>query len=79
MGELGVGTLTGISTRALKSDDATYNSLEAQIDTITARRNQIAGQMIEMLENAAFNGQPIDEPAAQRLIDEAYDLLDAVP
>ena len=79
LGELGLGTLTGISTRALKSDDATYNSLDAQIDTITARRNQIAGQMIEMLENAAFNGQPIDEPAAQRLIDEAYDLLDAVP
>ena len=68
----------GISTRALKSDDATYNSLEAQIDTITARRDKIAGGMIEMLEDAAFNGRPIDEAEAKRLIDEAYDLLDSI-
>jgi len=78
LGELGLGTLTGISTRALKSDDATYNSLEAQIDTITARRDKIAGGMIEMLEDAAFNGRPIDEAEAKRLIDEAYDLLDSI-
>lgn len=31
--------------------------------------------MIEMLENAAFNGQTIDEGAAKSLIAEAQDLL----
>lgn len=78
-GELGARPLTGISTTALEGGDATYARLEGRINTITARRNQIAGQMIEMFENAAFNGQPIEEPAAKRLIDEAYDLLDVVP
>jgi hypothetical protein len=76
-GTLGVRTLTGISTTALKGDDATYAALEARIDTITKRRNRIAGEMIEMLEAAAFDNRSIDETAAARLISEAYDLLDS--
>jgi hypothetical protein len=71
--------LTGISTAALKGDDGIYAALEARIDTITARRNQIAGKMIDMLEDAAFGSQPINESEARRLIDEASDLLDSVP
>jgi len=78
-GELGARTLTGISTQALKANDATYALLEGQINTITAQRNQIAGEMIEMLENAAFDNQPIDEAAAGQLIDQANNLLDSVP
>ena len=74
-GTLGARSLTGISTTALKGDDATYASLKAQIETITARRNQIAGQMIEMLEDAAFSGRSIDAVKANRLIAEAYDLI----
>ena len=71
--------MTGISTTALEGDDATYARLEARLDRITAQRNQIAGEMIEMLEAAAFKYRPIDRAAAARLIDEAYDLLDSVP
>jgi len=78
-GTLGARTLTGISTIALKGDDATYAALEAQIERITDRRNQIAGKMIDMLEDAAFSGQPIDVAEAGRLIDEAYDLIASVP
>jgi hypothetical protein len=78
-GTLGARTLTGISTNALKGDDATYASLEAQIERITDRRNKIAGQMIDMLEDAAFSGQPIDVAEAGRLIDEACDLIASVP
>lgn len=78
-GTLGARTLTGISTTAIERDDATYASLEAQIEAVTARRNQIAGQMIDMLEDAAFNGQPIDVDQANRLIAEAYDLIASVP
>ena len=78
-GALGARTLTGISTTALEGDDATYARLEARLDRITAQRNQIAGEMIEMLEAAAFEYRPIDRAAAARLIDEAYDLLDSVP
>ncbi len=78
-GALGARTLTGISTAALEGDDATYARLEERLDRITAQRNQIAGEMIEMLEAAAFDHRSIDRTAAARLIDEAYDLLDSVP
>jgi hypothetical protein len=78
-GALGARTLTGISTTALKGDDATYASLEARLDAITKRRNQIAGEMIDILEDAAFNGRSIDEAEAGRLIAEAYDLIASVP
>ena len=74
-GRLGIGTLTGISTQALKGDAATYVALEDKINGITGRRNAIAGQMIDMLEDAAFNGKKIDEGQAKRLTDEANGLL----
>jgi hypothetical protein len=79
LGDLGLRTLTGISTTAVSGDDATYALLEAQINAITKRRNDIAGQMIEMLEDAAFDHRSIDEAAASRLIEDAYDLLSSVP
>jgi hypothetical protein len=78
-GTLGARTLTGISTKALKGDDTTYAALEAQIEGITARRNQIARQMIDMLEGAAFDRRPIDVGVADRLIAEAYDLVAVAP
>jgi hypothetical protein len=79
LGALGLRTLTGISTTALKSDDATYTLLEAQINAITAQRNDIAGKIIDMLEKAAFDSHSIDEAKAVRLIDDAYKLIDSVP
>jgi hypothetical protein len=78
-GTLGAHTLTGISTTALKGNDATYASLEARLDAITKRRDEIAGEMIEMLEDAAFNGRSVDEAEADRLIAEAYDLIASAP
>jgi len=79
LGKLGVRTLKGISTEALSGSDATYTALEAQIVAITRQRNEIAGQMIDMLEDAAFDHRSIDEGRAWRLIDEANDLLASVP
>jgi hypothetical protein len=79
LGDLGLNTLTGISTTALKGSDATYTLLETKIKDITAKRNEIAGKMIDMLENAAFKDQAINEAKAKRLIDQAFDLLDSVP
>jgi outer membrane murein-binding lipoprotein Lpp len=67
-----------ISTQALAGDDSTYATLEAQIKNLTSQRNAIASQMIAMLENAAFNGQKIDEVAAKNLIAQAQALLNAV-
>jgi hypothetical protein len=79
LGELGFRSLTGISTSALKADDATYATLEAQIKSVTATRNNIAGPMITMLEGAAFGNHPIDEAAAASLIKQAKDLIASLP
>ena len=77
-GKLGIKTLTGISTRALQGDAATYAVLERKIVNLTNKRNDIAGKMIAMLENAAFNGQEPNEQEAEHLIDQAGDLLDSL-
>jgi hypothetical protein len=74
-GELGRRTLAGISTKALSGDDATYTSLEGKIADLTRQRNAIASQMIAILEGAEFNNAPVDERSAQRLLDEAEDLI----
>jgi hypothetical protein len=78
LGKLGRKTLTGLSTRALKGDDATYTALEDKITDLTEKRNKIAGKMISMLEDAAFNGKEINEEEAEHLIDQAEDLLESI-
>jgi len=77
-GELGRVTLTGISTQALKGNDATYTELEAEINQLTAKRNSIAAQMLTILENAEFKGIPVDVDAAENLIHQAQELLESV-
>jgi hypothetical protein len=81
LGKVGLKTLTGISTRALNghdAGDATYAALEDKIADLTEKRNEIAGKMIAMLENAAFRGQEIDEEDAERLIHRANELLESI-
>ena len=78
VGRLGLKTLTGISTLALKSGDATYAALEDKITDLTKRRNEIAMKMITILENAAFHGQEINEEVAEHLIEQAEDLLESI-
>ena len=78
--QLGLDSLK-ISTAALESNaanDATYTALEGQLSQITTVRDGLAGQMLSMLENAAFNGQAIDEGAAKQLISQAQQLLNQV-
>jgi hypothetical protein len=78
VGKLGLKTLRGISTLALKSDDATYVALEDKIVDLTKRRNEIAQKMITILENASFHGQEINEEEAEHLIEQAEDLLESI-
>lgn len=75
-GQLGSRTLRGIATRAAKSTDLTYALLDAKINDITARRNAIAAEMLEILEGAVFNGKDVDVGQAERLIFQANRLLD---
>ena len=77
-GTLGRKTLTGIATRAVKSDDATYAALDEKIVDITERRDRIAGEMLQILEDAEFHGKSVDARRAERLIDEAEDLLESL-
>jgi arylsulfatase A-like enzyme len=68
-----------ISTAALKGDDATYARLEAQLNQLTDARDLIAAEMIDMLEAAVFDNQPLDEPQANALIGGARALIASVP
>jgi len=65
-----------VSTRALEGDDATYEQLEDALADPTADRDAIAAQMRDMLEAAAFAGQPIDEQQAKKLIKEGEKLIE---
>jgi len=67
------------STRALASNDAgdaTYTSIEGQIESLTGQRNTLAVQIVAVLEDATFNGHVIGSSQAGSLIDQAQSLLD---
>jgi hypothetical protein len=76
-GSFAMNTLTA-STAALASNaagDATYTSIEGQIDSLTSQRNALAAQIIGVLHDAAFNGGSITKIQANTLISQADDLL----
>ncbi|HVS04931.1 MAG TPA: hypothetical protein VHK65_02045 [Candidatus Dormibacteraeota bacterium] len=75
VGELGLSTLKQ-STKALEGNGATYTRIENSLIALTSKRNTIAGQMISMLNAAAFGGTAINEHQARQLIQQGEDLLD---
>ena len=75
VGQLGLSTLK-LSTKALEGSDATYNRVENRLIALTTRRNEIASQMISMLNGAAFGGQAINERHARSLIQQGEALLE---
>jgi hypothetical protein len=79
LGKVGIKTLRGISTRALKGNNANYAALESEINNLKTERDNIAQQMIAILEGALFNGQPVDANAATQLINQANALLASIP
>jgi hypothetical protein len=48
------------------------------INTLTARRNEIAGEMLEILEGAEFGGAHVVPWRAEQLIFQAGQLLASV-
>jgi hypothetical protein len=81
VGQFGLGTLR-MSNSALSSNDpgdATYNQLENNLANLNAQRDSLASQMIQILEDAAFNGKTIDRAQASSLIQQANQLLQQVP
>jgi hypothetical protein len=77
VGQLGLDSLK-VSTKALAGDDETYSALEAKLVSITATRDALAGQMLNLLEGAEFGGAPIAAGTANNLIQQANDLLETV-
>ena len=75
--ELGRESLR-ISTRALAGNDDRYSDLETKIAGITSIRDLLAGEMLERLEDAEFNGKKISEWEEQKLVHEADELLEYV-
>jgi len=66
------------STFALASNDAgdaTYNSVEGQIQSLTSQRDAVSAQMKALLEGATFNGQAFSDSQAQALIAQGQSLL----
>ena len=63
------------STAALAGDDTTYSTFDARLAGILSRRDALAAKMIEMIEDATFDRQALDEQQAKGLIDQANALL----
>ena len=77
-GQFGMAILKA-STVALASNDAgdaTYNSIEGQIQSLTSQRDSLAAQMNALLDGAEFKGQAFGDALAQSLIAQGQSLLD---
>src|ERR1700690_2684028 len=66
VGLLGTQSLAA-STQALAGDDATYAAIETKIAALTTERDALAATMIKMLEDAEFNGKPLDPKQVLKL------------
>jgi len=74
VGPLGLASLQ-IATAGITSTDARYARVTESLRDLTEERDEIAGAMIQMLEDAAFRNKKVNEERAERLIDAAEDLL----
>jgi hypothetical protein len=65
------------STHALASNDggeATYNSIESQIQSLTSQRDTLAGQIKAALDAATFDGQVLSSAQVQSWLSQAQSL-----
>jgi hypothetical protein len=77
-GQFAMATLKA-STKALASNDpgdATYTSIEGQIQSLTARRDALAAEIKGLLNGAEFNGHPFNVLRALLLIVRGSILLE---
>jgi hypothetical protein len=74
-GRIGVAGIEA-STKALEGDDATYQRLENALLALTSDRDALAARMLDMLQAAAFDGKPINEKQAKRLIKDGKELIE---
>jgi hypothetical protein len=81
LGPLGLATVRA-STVAMKSgsssDDSRYTTIEARLSSLTLQRDALVTQILPLLEGAVFDGTPISDDEADRLIQQAKSLLSSV-
>jgi hypothetical protein len=76
-GELGRASLRW-SNRSVTAPDKVYARYLRQIGEISAQRDELAGQIKTVLDNAAFHNQPVSEGAEDELGHRAKALIDQV-
>ena len=76
-GELGRASLRW-SNRSVTATDKVYARYLKQIGEITEQRDELAGQIKTVLDNAAFHNQPVNEGAEDELGHRAKALIDQV-
>jgi hypothetical protein len=76
-GSVGVNSLVA-ANRAITSDDKTYAKFLAAIGKITDQRDELASEMIALLNGAAFGNKPIDDADVNGLIEQARTLVNKV-
>jgi hypothetical protein len=81
-GELGRASLVW-SNRSVTATDKVYARYLRQIGDVTAKRDELGGQIKTVLNNAAFHNRPVGEGSedglghrARQLIDQVKDLAD---
>ncbi len=75
VGQFGRSTLA-VSTTALAGNDNRYTKLENRLADLGSRRDALAAQIIQKLEAAEFNNQPLDWPSTFNLVLRANQLLE---
>jgi hypothetical protein len=81
LGDLGRASLVW-SNRSVVGTDKIYAGYLKRIEEITEERNELAGRIKTVLNNAEFHNQPVDEGAeelahrAKAVIDEVKDLAE---
>lgn len=74
-GDFGLATLAS-STKALASTDPlVYDSIEAQIASLTQRRDDLAGTIRNALDGAEFRGVKLNEDQEKAWIQQAQNLI----
>jgi hypothetical protein len=63
---------------SVTSNDAGYNDYLNKIGGIASTRNNLAGQMISLLNGAAFSRRPIQPQQANDLISQGNQLISTV-
>jgi hypothetical protein len=77
VGKLGLSSLT-YANRSITSNDTIYNNYLTTIANITSTRNNLAAQMISLLNGAAFSRRPIQPQQANNLISQGNQLISNV-